>query len=248
MRRILLLAGLALTLIIPPASAGVRHFTFVYEAPTSAPGSWELENWFTWRRVGDEDADALVFRHEVEYGVTERLQASLYFADWVYQSAPGRSGTIFEDVGLELIYNFSNPVIDPVGFSFYQEYKAGYHLFEWESKAILQKNIGRWILAYNATVEAVWEGEDLHETEGELIQSLGISYEIHPRLSVGLEMVHEFVLPEWKDNEKIRNFFVGPNVSFRHGHWFATTSFLAQATDTSGEPDFQWRTILGIGF
>ena len=227
---------------------GVRHFTFIYEAPTSAPGSVELENWFTWRRVDNEDTDTLVFRHEIEYGVTDRFQASLYFADWVYESTADDSGTVFEDVALELIYNFTNPVLDPVGLSVYQEYKGGYRLFEWESKVILQKNIGRWILAYNATVEAVWEGEDLAETEGEIIQSLGASYEITPRFSVGLEMVHEIVLPEWNDDEDIRNFFVGPNVSYRRGHWFVTSSFLTQATDTSGEPDFQWRTIFGIGF
>ena len=36
---------------------GVRHFTFLYEAPTSAAGSLELENWFTWKRNGEEDGD-----------------------------------------------------------------------------------------------------------------------------------------------------------------------------------------------
>ena len=248
MRRILLLGTLLLTIVAPPAFGGVRHFTFIYEAPTSAPGSLELENWFTWRRVGDEDTDTLVFRHEIEYGVTDRFQASLYFADWFYENASGNSGTVFEDVALELIYNLTNPVTDPLGFSVYQEYKVGYRLFEWESKAILQKNIGRWILAYNATVEAVWEGEDLEETEGEIIQAVGASYEITPHVSVGLEMVHEIVLPEWKGEDDAQNFFIGPNVSYRKGHWFVTSSFLAQATHTSGEPDFQWRTIFGVGF
>lgn len=247
-KRTLLYALLATTLIAAPAFGGVRHFTFIYEAPTSAPGSLELENWFTWRRVDADDTDTLVFRHEIEYGVTDRFQASLYFADWFYESAPGSSGTVFEDVALELIYNFTNPVTDVVGFSVYQEYKVGYRLFEWESKAIVQKNIGRWILAYNATVEAVWEGKDLHETEGEIIQAVGASYEISTNLSVGLEMVHEIVLPEWRDDDDLRNFFIGPNVSYRRGHWFVTSSLLAQATDTEGEPDFQWRTICGIGF
>jgi len=247
MRKIAIAAVLFLMPLVS-VLGGVRHFTFLYEAPTSAAGSLELENWFTWKRTGNEDTDTLDFRHELEYGLTDRLQASLYFADWSYEHTPNDSGTVFKDVGVELIYNLTNPVIDPVGLSFYQEYKGGYHLFEWESKVILQKNIGRWILAYNATVEAVWEGEDLAETEGEIVQALGASYEITPRFSVGLEMVHEFVLPEWRDDEKIRNFFIGPNVSYRRGHWFVTSSILAQATDTSGEPDFQWRTILGIGF
>ncbi|HST31409.1 MAG TPA: hypothetical protein VLK27_11290, partial [Chthoniobacterales bacterium] len=142
----------------------------------------------------------------------------------------------------------TNPVLDPIGLSIYQEYKGGDRLFEWESKVIAQKNLGRWILAYNATLEAVWEGEGLDEHEGELSQALGASYEIYPQLSVGLEFLHEFVLPDWRDDEKIRNVFVGPNVSYRRNQWFVTVTALAQATDTEDEARFQLRTIFGVGF
>ena len=65
---------------------------------------------------------------------------------------------------------------------------------------------------------------------------------------MGVELLHEFVFPEWRDEEKIRNFFVGPNVSYRHGNWFVTVTALAQATSTADEADFQLRTIFGIGF
>ena len=138
--------------------------------------------------------------------------------------------------------------MDPVGLSLYQEYKVGYRLFEWESKAILQRNLGPWILAYNATLEAVWEGKNLAETKGEFSQALGVSYEVSPRLSVGLEMLHEMVFPEWQNTGTIRNFFVGPNISYRRGHWFITATALAQATRTAEEPDLQVRTVVGIGF
>jgi hypothetical protein len=111
----------------------------------------------------------------------------------------------------------------------------------------MQKNFGPLILAYNATLESVWEGSDLAEREGEFIQALGASYEISPGVSAGIELLHELVFPEWRDTEKIRNFFVGPNVSYRRGNWFVTITALAQATDTEGEPDFQLRTIFGIG-
>jgi len=62
-----------------------------------------------------------------------------------------------------------------------------------------------------------------------------------------LEVLHEFVFPGWRDEEKIRNLFVGPNVSYRHRDWFVTVTALAQATDTEDEPDFQVRTIFGVG-
>lgn len=237
--------------IWPPAASlgGVRHFGYIYEAVTSAPETLELENWITCSRTTNpERVDQLDFRHEFEFGLTDRLQASVYVADWFYQNDRSNSGFTYSDSAVELIYNLTNPVVDPVGLALYQEYRLGDRLFEWESKLIGQKNLGRWILAYNATLEAVWEGDDFGEREGELQQALGASYEISPRLSVGVEMLHEFVFPDWRDNERVRNFFVGPNVSIRHRNWFVTVTALAQATNTRDEADFQLRTIFGTGF
>ena len=227
---------------------GARHFTFIYEAPTSAPGSIEMENWFTWRRTSDPArVDQVDFRHEFEFGVTDKFQASVYVADWNYASDRENSGFAYSDSAVELIYNFTNPVVDPIGLSAYEEIRIGDRIFELESKFIAQKNFGPLILAYNATLEAVWQGHGLEDRVGELQQALGASYEISPRLSAGLELLHEIVFPDWRDEEHIRNFFVGPNVSYRHGNWFVTTTILAQATSTESEPDFQLRTIFGIG-
>jgi len=242
---ILLLSILPMT----PALAGARHFTYIYEAPTSAPGSFESENWVTsLGTTNPERSDQVAFRHEIEIGVTDRLQASIYLADWFYENDPAHSGFTYSDSAIELIYNLTNPVIDPIGLSVYQEYKGGDRLFEWESKLIGQKNLGPLILAYNATLEAVWKGKGLSEREGEFQQAVGASYEISPRISVGLELLHEFIFPEWRDNEKIRNVFIGPNVSYRHQSWFVTVTALAQATNTPDEADFQLRTIFGFGF
>jgi len=123
---------------------GARHFTFLYEANTSAPGSLELENWVTWRHAtGPGRFDQVDFRHELEYGVTDKLQASIYLADWFYKSVPEHSGSTYSDTAIELIYNLTNPVVDPVGLSIYGELRAGDRLIELESKLITQKNFGR---------------------------------------------------------------------------------------------------------
>ena len=243
--RLLLLLVLSSSLAIP-VRGGVRRFTFLYEANTSAAQSLEFENWITWRR--GSGFDQVDFRHELEYGLTDRFQASIYLADWFYTDDQEQRGFVYSDTAVELIYNLTNPVVDPVGMSIYGELRAGDQLIELESKMIAQKNFGPLILAYNATLEAVWEGSELEEREGELSQALGMSYEISPPVSAGIELVHEFVFPEWKDAEKIRNLFVGPNVSYRRGSWFITATALAQATDTDDEPDFQLRTIVGTGF
>lgn len=231
------------------AVAGVRHFGYVYEAVTTAPGSLDIENWVTWSRTSNpQRVDEVDFRHEFEFGVTENFQASLYVADWFYAADPERSGFTYSDSAVELIYNLTNPVTDPIGLAMYEELRAGDRLFELESKIIAQKNLGPLILAYNLTLEAVWEGTGLQDREGELQQALGASYEVSQKLSVGVEMLHESVFPEWHDNERIRNFFVGPNVCFRHQNWFVTVTALTQATNTPDEADFQLRTIFGIGF
>jgi hypothetical protein len=238
--------------ILPAVSsfAGARHFTYLYEAVTSPPGSVELENTITWAQTtGAARLDKVDFREELEIGITNHFQLGLYPLDWNYRHGGDEEGGFNYDGGaLELIYNLTNPVVDPVGIALYEEIKAGDRRFELESKLIAQKNFGPLILDYNATLETEWTGHDLEGKDGELQQALGASYEISPRVSVGLEMIHEFVFPQWRDREKIRNFFIGPNVAVRHGRCFATLTALAQATNTADEPDFQFRTIFGFGF
>ena len=227
---------------------GVRHFTFLYEAPTSAPGSVELENTITWSRpTGDAHLDQVAFREELEVGITNHFQLGFYPLDWTFRSNTSDEFN-YDGGAVELIYNLTNPVVDPIGISLYEEIQAGRRHLESESKLIAQKNFGPLILDYNMTLEAEWEEKGLNERNGELQQAIGASYEIVPRLSVGLEVLHEFVFPEWKDHERIRNLFVGPNVAVRHGSWFVTVTALAQATNTVDEPDMEVRTIFGIGF
>jgi hypothetical protein len=243
--------GIFVAAILPAVSSfgGARHFTYLYEAPTSAPGSVELENTITWARTTGSGThlNEIAFREELEIGITDHFQLGIYPLDWAYHEGADGDGFSYEGGAVELIYNLSNPVVDSVGLSLYEEIRIGRQHFELESKLIAQKNLGRFILDYNATVEAEWERQGLAEQSGELQQALGASYEISPRISVGIELLHEFVFPDWRDEERIRNVFIGPNASFRHGNWFVTVTALAQATDTHDEADFQVRTIFGIG-
>jgi hypothetical protein len=226
------------------AFAGARHFTFIYEAPTSPPGSLEIENYAT-SRFSDGFTDG-AFRHEIEIGITDHFQASIYLANWNYTRSRETRGAHYDSSSLEVIYNLTNPVADPIGISLYQEISAGRRVFESESKLILQKNFGPLILAYNFTLEAAWEGEGLGERNGELQNIFGASYELTPRVSVGAEMLHEILLPTWRSSEAKNNFFLGPNVSYRGNGWFATFTALAQTTRTEGEADYQVRLIFGV--
>lgn len=241
-RRLLLLLLLAPVI----AEAGARRFTYVYESTTGRAGSFDVENWVTFEAhtPNDHDSREVAFRHELEFGVTDHLQASVYLADWQYERG---EGTSYTGSAAELVYSLTNPVADPIGLALYQEYKVGRRLFEWESKVIAQKNIGRFVIAYNATLEAEWEGHALEEHNGELQQSLGVSYEVDPHLAFGIECLHEIGFADWEHAGR-GIFFAGPNVSIRSGSVWATVTALGQLTDVGDEPDLQVRAIFGVMF
>jgi hypothetical protein len=72
-----------------------------------------MENSITWARGSNpERTDQIDFRHEFEFGVTQNFQASVYVADWLYASDPTHSGFRYNDSAIELIYNFTNRVVD----------------------------------------------------------------------------------------------------------------------------------------
>ncbi|MFL6584663.1 MAG: hypothetical protein ACJ8KU_09115 [Chthoniobacterales bacterium] len=246
MQRTAALVVLCLATLAASANAGARRFTYIYEATTGRPGSIDFENWVTFEAhtPNDHAFREVTFRHELEFGLTEHLQASLYLADWGYTRG---EGTRYKASALELIYNFTNPIIDPVALAVYQEYQIGDRFFEWESKVIAQKNIGRLVAAYNVTLEAEWSGSGLSEHSGELQQSLGLSYELHPRCALGLELLHEIGFPEWAEAGR-GVFFAGPNVSIRSANWWTTITALGQVTRAGDEPDLQIRTIFGVMF
>ena len=233
------------------AEAGARRFTYVYEATTAAPGSVEGETWVTWKTSPEEERrfNAVDFRHEIEFGITEHFQAAIYLADWGYVEDPAANEHDFsyQSSAIELIYNLTNPTTDLLGSALYGEVRGGPDELELESKVILQKNLGRFVVAYNATLEAKWEGDRLDEKGGEFAQSFGVSYEVSPAFLLGAELLHEIDLPDWSEAED-SVLYAGPNISYRHGNWWATLTPLAQLTNVASEVDVQTRLIFGFSF
>lgn len=244
-----LAASALLLACVMPASAGQRKFAYTYEATTAPKGSFEFENWATWKRYreGGDKVNLFEFRHELEWGVTDRFQLGFYLADWSYNDSDPRKKASYGHSGVEAIYNLTNPNTSFLGSAVYLEALVGDDVFELEGKLLLQKNVGRMVFAYNAVLEAEWEGESLDERTGEFAQTLGISVEVNRNVSLGAEIVHEIELEEWRNgNESV--VFAGPNASVRAGRFFATTACLFQLTDLDGEPDVQTRVIFGFDF
>ncbi len=240
------IAMLCLSAVAVDAWAGGRRFTYTYEALTMPKGMWEYEQWVTWKtsKKSTPGYDRFDFRHEFEWGITDNFQLALYVADWRYDEHKHKGD--FRDIALEAIYNFTNPVTDPIGLSLYGEIAVGDEKLKLEGKLILEKDFGPLVVAYNLILEAEWEGHHFHEDKGELEQTLGISYQFSPRFMVGAELLHEFAIPDWGGIKGKGVLYVGPNVSYHADKWWATLTPLIQVSDIDDEPDFQMRLLVGF--
>jgi hypothetical protein len=250
----MLLAGVVVCLVAQPADAG-RRSAYSYESQTEARGEVEFEQWATWKtgKDSDSDFDQLDFRHEIEWGVTDRFQLAIYY-DWRYRDGLSveDDGAEFRDVALEAIYNLRDRDANPYGLAIYGETKIGDELFALEGKIIVDKKIGDSLVIYNASIEAEWEGEDYEEDKGVFEQTFAISHEVAHEVFVGIEVLHEVEFDDWSMTGH-NVLYVGPNLSFEAesgggGEWWVTISPLFQVTDVSDEVDFQVRIIFGIEF
>ena len=236
--------------LVPNALAG-RKFTFVYQATTEEKGEVEYEQWLTWstRKESDTTFDRLDFRHELEIGLTDHLQLAIYLLDWRYQDGVSvqNDRVEYRDTAFELIYNLSDPVDHLVGSAIYGEFKVGDQLLKLEGKVILQKDLGLWTFAYNATIEAEWEGRRYGDDNGEFEQAFGVSYHLLDSLLIGAELVHEVGFPDWNDVDD-HVVHAGPNLSYQAHEWWITVTPLFQVTDVESEPDFVTRVIFGFEF
>ena len=242
-------AAVALLFGAADSQAGDRRFVYTYEATTAPKGTLEFEQWITWKanRETGGNSNQFDFRHELEWGVTDRLQLGFYLSDWSVKYEDSHTEADWKAVAVEAIYNLTNPTTDFLGSALYGEVKVGDEVFALEGKLLLQKNLGPWIVAYNAIVEAEWEGRSYDEEVGVFEQTLGVSYQVTPKFSVGAELLHEVEFEEWGDAGD-HVVYAGPNASLRFGRAFATATVLFQATDIDDEPDVQSRLIFGIHF
>ncbi len=244
----LITAIAAVSVLATSGFAGDRKFTYSYDVTTSPKGHWEYEQWVTWKTYrSGTNKDRFDFRHELEIGLSDKLQLGIYLADWTLSRQGDNTETEWKSSGAELIYNLSNPTTDLLGSAIYGEVKLGEELFVLEAKLLLQKNIGPWTFIANTIVEAEWEGSDYEEEIGVFEQTLGLSYDLSPSFSVGAEAKYELEYEGWSGSAD-GALYVGPVASYRKKDFFVAGTVLFQATDIDSEPDVQTRLIFGFHF
>lgn len=227
-----LLAG-GLSLMSTVAFGNERHFTQTYESATLPQGEKELELWFTPRWDRDDYAyRRLDTRAEIEWGVLDRLQTSLYVnfnaIGYMTPMQPEFEFSVSNEWKLRLL----DAVADPVGLSLYAELTGGFHVAELEGKVIVDKQIGNLLIAFNAVAEYEWlfdAGEVERELEAQGV--LGVAYLIPlggaTHLGVGVETHADVTIASDAGYESTA-FFAGPTLSLATRGFWVSASFMPQ--------------------
>lgn len=238
------------------ASADPRPFTFSNDAYPMGKGEFEFEQHVTWKHHKDDDAgfNRIDFREEFEFGIADNFDLAVYLPTWRYEDSKGDDGVTFQSIDVEGIVYFTNPVEDFVGLGLYNEVKVGDESLGFETKLLVQKDIGNWIFLYNLVLETGIEGvfnagKEENEIEGELKHTFGVSYALGGGILVGGEAIVESVYEDWSRYDGT-HVYAGPNVSFQNlgNFWITITPTFLLTQDDAGEPDVQLRMIAGYQF
>jgi hypothetical protein len=264
MKRFVML-GLGLAgLSAAPAQADENFFGYTYGAETLPAGQTEAYLWATDRRSKDEGHyDAQDYKLELEHGLTNRLQGSVYF-NFASHHIRGLEPEFhavdrdfgFQGISTEFKYNVLSPYKDGIGLAFYAE--PGWSRirkvegdkvkeYELELKAILQKNFldDRLIWAANLTAEFEWEHakDELtgdHEWEKELAieATTGLSYRVAPNWFLGVEGRYHSEYPDWTHGLHREHYalFAGPSLHYGGKKWWFTATYLPQIHGSPSEP------------
>jgi hypothetical protein len=259
--------------VTAPVHADENIFGYVYGSETLPKGEWEAYQWATWRHgKGAGSYDAVDLKTELEYGITDRFQASAYL-NTIYQrirdTGPieddgtrefqNTTGFGFQGVAMELKYALTSPYKDPLGIALYLEPSysrinrvsgASGTEYEIEPKLILQKNFmeDRLIAAMNISGEFEWERyPDNSPTERELKLevSAGLSYQFAPNWYAGVEGKVQSIYANMNlGDREAWAVFAGPSIHYAVKKWWVTLAVLPQIMGGPRDPALSSRLHL----
>ena len=258
--RFLSAVGIALSLLISSSiNADTKFFARSYSAYTLPAKALEFEFWQT-GRIGKGAGYYYRWqpRFEVEYGVTDRLTASMYFNFNEVKSsgntfAPKSFGV--STTSFEFRYRLSSPdeyFVDP---ALYFEFGYGGDKIFYEPKILLSKRFGKVSTVLNLISE-IERAPMSSKTESKFEITAGIAYELNSNIAVGLEFRNHRNYKSIYEREENQATYIGPTISFFTEKMYFVVNLLAQVSgspttknslDLAGHEKYEIRTILGIG-
>jgi len=245
-----LVLGLAAFDLDSQARADEQLWAFARGAETLPKGHAEFYQFAT-LRTGKKDGDyyAYDFDSELEYGITNEVQASLsivqhYFDVHDVEDQRDQNRYRFGGVEASVKGRLLSPFIDPVGLALRAEggYLAndevgGIRQQEWffAPEVDVQKNFldDTLFLVANGAVEFAWGKQPAEEYPRELslIGATGISWRFAPNWFAGVE---GRIRSEWPKFDLENHFehyalYTGPSLHYGAQRWWVTASWLYQA-------------------
>lgn len=239
MKRTLRSAALVLGLLLAASAARAdrKFYLFTYQYATLPKGAAEIETWAT-----REDDDAVSgqldgqFQIEGEFGITDRLDISLYTAF----TKEGDESLDWDAAKIETKYRLGSPGRWPVDVELYAEYEQPFkvHGFgEPELKLILAHDFGDLNFAGNFIFVQPVDDVTGHHLGWHKEWAAGASYALSSRVNVGLEGHGSFTESRAK---------IGPDLSYQGDKaWVAIGPYWGL---TRRDGDFGARALMGFYF
>ncbi|MEI9949539.1 MAG: hypothetical protein WDO74_11270 [Pseudomonadota bacterium] len=222
------------------AAATERHFGFGYESAVLRPGLAELQPWTTERAGRADYYNRLEARLGFQLGVLQNLQAALFWnassttADIHVPGAAANSRlstTDFQSLSMQLKYKLFDPTTDAVGSALLLEGQAGPLLVGYEGRAIIDKQLGSLLLAFNL----VGGGVEQLELKSRFVASFGATagagYFVTPNFVTSLEVRNENSYSGQLDYSVL---YLGPTVSYASTRFWLTLAVQPQIVAFKG--------------
>jgi len=223
---------ICLSLAVARVEAAQRNYVWTEEYATLAKGNAEFEFYSTavTHDVQTRNASDWEQKFELEYGITDHLNASIY---QVYAQPADSSGLQYVGYNIELKYRIAEANQLPVDILLYAENEMNtVEGNRFEGKLILAKDFGRLNITYNQIYEKPYAtGVGEHE------YAAGASFEVVPWLRVGVESKGSYSEDEYA---------VGPTLAWMGNRIWANIGAVYGLNRTTN--DREVRFILGVPF
>ena len=234
-KKLLFVASALLSVIMMPgysALAAQRNYVWTEEYGTLAKGNAEFEfyNTAVTHDIQTRNASDWEQKFELEYGITDHLNASIY---QVYAQPVDGSGLKYVGYNIELKYRIAEANKLPVDILLYAENEVtSIEGNRFEGKIIFAKDVGSLNLTYNQIYEREYStGREEHE------YAAALSYEVKPWLRLGAESKGSYTNDEYA---------IGPTVAWMGNRIWIDIGAVFGLNRTTN--DREVRFLLGIPF
>ena len=220
------------------AFAQDRYFARTYNSNVLPKGAIDIEFWHT-SRFGHEGQffHAQDQRMELEVGLGKNVQTAFYFNRYQQRFSETADWTVTSnEIGFsnEWKWKLQDQGRKKIGVALYGEwgFKGGDEL-ELETKIILDKNIGKSLLAFNGVVELEKEFEWKNNKPNSANWAAPVEfnfaymYNVSTAVGLGFELLNRNMIVK-KNGWENSVFFGGPTFNYRGDRWFVIANYLPQ--------------------